>query len=385
MGEVFQSKVRDLSLEGLGVLDHSDGRIAFVQGAWPGDEIEYEIIREKKNYLFVKLRQLLKASSERVQADCPHQGSEMGECGGCPWMIAEYSAQLQWKQEIVKRTLERALEEDLGEKLKDIWPSPKILGYRNRAQFKTDGTRIGFLSPGSHELAAIEDCLVLSDKNRGHLRNLRAMLPNSSWNPTPPNRWNFFEIDDELENVEDLSINTRREFRQGNTDQNKRMQEWLVEKLSRFPKESEIFELFCGRGNFTEVISKLDFRNILAVEASEAAVESLNSQQFTGVKALAFDIYNKSNWKRLKKIYPEPKILILDPPRLGFGAIRHFVTAFPSIEKIFYISCHLKHFARDVLALKKVGWSLKEVQPLDQFPHTVHIELLSVFSRDFGG
>src|SRR5687768_496098 len=108
MSEKFQSHVRSLTFKGLGVVSHPNGQVFFVRGAWPGDEGVFEVVSLEKNYGFAKIIELTKKSEHRRELPCPHAGFESGKCGGCPWMIAEYTSQLQHKDQLVKHLLERA-------------------------------------------------------------------------------------------------------------------------------------------------------------------------------------------------------------------------------------------------------------------------------------
>ena len=51
-------------------------------------------------------------------------------------------------------------------------------------------------------------------------------------------------------------------------------------------------------------------------------------------------------------------------------------------EKILYISCNPATFARDAQKLVEAGYKLPKVKPVDMFPHTMHIELASVFYKE---
>ncbi|MBQ7759158.1 MAG: 23S rRNA (uracil(1939)-C(5))-methyltransferase RlmD, partial [Anaerotignum sp.] len=50
-------------------------------------------------------------------------------------------------------------------------------------------------------------------------------------------------------------------------------------------------------------------------------------------------------------------------------------------EKIVYVSCNPATWARDLVVLKEGGYELKEVQPVDQFSHSVHVEVVSMLAK----
>lgn len=82
---------------------------------------------------------------------------------------------------------------------------------------------------------------------------------------------------------------------------------------------------------------------------------------------------------------PNPQILLLDPPREGFADLNLFLKKFSSIRSIIYISCDLATFTQDLKKVKAQvpNFLIKEVQPLDMFPQTHHIELMAHIQLDF--
>ncbi len=355
--KVFHGIVKGLSFKGLGVVQHPEGQIFFCHGVWPGDEGKFLITEQKKKFGFAKLLELTKHSQCRRNVPCPHMGFEKGKCGGCSWMIAEYPAQLEEKQKLVEYHVfkEKLVEE--RSKIKKIWASPNEFGYRNRAQLKSDGHKVGYISPESHVLAPIEDCIILNEHNRKLLKNICELLPQKKWIPTQY-RYTLLDIDDSLN---EPKVNQKGPFRQANSEQNQKMKTWLEEKIIEFHHNDPILELFAGSGNFTEVLQK-KFQNVFATD-------------------LPLNIYLPESWDVVKEKMTFPKILLLDPPREGFSDIHHFLKLFPSIDTIFYISCDISTFVQDIKKVLIQGFEIQEIQPLDMFPQTHHIELLAQIKR----
>ncbi len=380
VGSIFSGKIRDLSVKGYGVVDHPDGLVFFVQGTWPGDEGEFEVIESDRRYGFAKIKKIFRKSEHRIDAPCPHLGWERGQCGGCPWMIADYSSQLFYKKKFLDYQIKRTSLKYTDFTVHPIWGSEKIYGYRNRAQLKTDGNQVGFVSSQSRDIAPINDCIILSEKNRTTLQNARQSLPNARWQPTGDHIWNFFEIDEDV-SFENIQINKRRPFLQGNSQQNLRMRDWLRDQLSRQDREQSVLELFCGSGNFTEVIASLGFKKIIATEISEQAVAALQERKLPNVEAVAVNLESQKSFSKIRAHAQNPEILVLDPPRTGFEDLARLTAECLSLKAIYYISCDVLTYLRDVKKLEAHGWKIKEIQPLDQFPHTTHLELLSVILR----
>lgn len=366
----------------MGVARHPNGALYFVRGVWPGEECRLQILEKthaNKKYGFATALEITASSPHRLQPICPHCGFDEGHCSGCPWMFISYEEQLKEKQNKVKFTLEKYRLSKLAANLKPIIPAPKTLGYRNRAQIKTDGQTLGFVSEGTNVMAPIKDCLVLSDKTRLLLKNLREQLPKPEWQPDKDHAWNFIDIDDDME-VVDVVLNRRRAFKQGNSTQNRVMQDWLKKKLKTCPKDVSILELFCGQGNFTEVISQLGFAKILACEVSLQAIQFLMRKKWPNVQPIVADLNTKQGWELVEKNAPDAEILVLDPPREGWPDSKK-IKQLKQIKKIFYISCDLDSLARDIKTLVGLGFMETEIQPLDLFPHTPHVEVLAYLNR----
>lgn len=373
---IFSARVRDLSHKGLGVVDHPDGRVFFVRGVWPGDEGEFEISDDAEKYDEAKLISLTTTSPDRVPILCSHRGTAPGKCGGCPWMIADYSSQQRFKVKRLLHALEKRRVVLAPNVMKTIIPSPKTTGYRNRAQVKTDGERLGYVSEGTNVLAPVDDCVILNEKLRKLFHDLKGTLPREDFRPGENHSWCFVDLDDEL-SLKEVRKNKRRPFRQGNTEQNERMREWIREKFQPLPRHWPVIDLFCGSGNFTEVLSEMGFTNILAVEVQGVALEQLKQRALPGVRILELDILEKGSWAKIARLQPHAKAMLVDPPREGIPKRRNLHKALDNLERLFYISCELDTYSRDTADLIDKGWELVEITPLDLFPHTPHIEMLS--------
>jgi 23S rRNA (uracil1939-C5)-methyltransferase len=261
-----------------------------------------------------------------------------------------------------------------------LWPSEKIFGFRNRAQFKTDGDILGYVSRFSRIIAPISDCVVLNDPLRTLLQETLSKLPQDPWRPTPPHGWSYIDLDDET-TFATIVPNRRRPFRQGNSQQNARMKTWVREK-TRHWQGGRGLELFCGSGNFTEVIAPNGLASFLAVDIASEGIRRLRERDLGGPCTIVeANLFKPSDWKLLKTEGASFDYLFLDPPRDGFSKLDMFVNQFGLPSEIIYVSCNLDTFVHDAGRLKKRGYRLVEVNGLDQFPHTPHIEILAVLQR----
>ncbi len=381
MGSTFIGQVRDLNADGNGVVAHPSGQIFFVPGVWLDEQVEVTPVGFKNRLGFAELVQVIVASPFRVTAPCPYQGFSTKSCGGCPWQFVDYDAQLQAKQARVEQAFEPSLRNKSLKPggLQRILPSPEIFNYRNRTQLKTDGVHLGYIAAGSRNLVNVEDCLILTEKNRATLQSLRHHLPKPDWRPRQKNRLTTIDIDESVD-AEQASINQRLPFRQANSWQNSAMQTWLHNKLAQLDSSKPVIELFAGSGNFTGVAVDAGFTNILAVEVVDEAMHRLR-ERYPEVKTLACDLFAADAADRLFRAMPEAEILLLDPPRDGLKnetlkSVQGLFRKKSRIQDVLYISCNLATLVRDLQAFTDHGFKIKDVQPVDQFPHTPHIELM---------
>ena len=383
----FEATVEGLSEKGFGLVRQSPwpGRIFFVRGSWPGDRIRANLesdlatLKSDQRYHFAKLLEILEPSADRQSSPCPYFGLEDEQCFGCSWSIVPYPAQLRQKQARLQHEMQRVGLDTSS--LLPILAAPDPWGYRSRAQFKTDGKRLGYAGKNGKSLAPIGDCLVLNQPMRELLQALLQRLPQPEWAPTPPEPFAFIDCDDKLTEVASITINKRRPFQQPNKSQNLTMKHWLTTQLKFLnPEDWPVLELFGGSGNFTEVLSQLGF-TIVSVEISRQASLALKERMLNRVTAVTADLSQRSGWRRLRPYENLARLLVTNPPRTGFGPHITQLRNFPNLAHIFYISCDAKTFARDTKKLEKMGFSAELVQPVDQLPQTPHLEILAYLRR----
>jgi 23S rRNA (uracil1939-C5)-methyltransferase len=95
-GDVLTLEVEKAAFEGKAIA-RVDGFVVFVEGAVPGDIVEAEVFRKKKQFAEARLVRVIEASPWRVAPECSH----FGVCGGCSWQHMSYERQCAWKREHV--------------------------------------------------------------------------------------------------------------------------------------------------------------------------------------------------------------------------------------------------------------------------------------------
>ncbi|MDF3078216.1 MAG: rlmCD [Sphingobacteriaceae bacterium] len=175
-------EVIDIAEEGKGV-GKADNLVIFIDKGVPGDVVNVEVFRKKKNFAEAKIHSVIKFSELRTEAFCQH----FGVCGGCKWQHMTYDAQLQFKQKTVTDALERLAKIDVSG-CEDILPSTQTRFYRNKLEFTfsnkrwlTDGENTGDVEPdmdalGFHvplrfdKILKIEKCHLQADPSN-EIRN----------------------------------------------------------------------------------------------------------------------------------------------------------------------------------------------------------------------
>ena len=124
-----QIEILDAGAEGMAVAK-VDGLVVFVPFVVPGDVVDIQLYKKKKNFTEGRAVRFHRMSNLRVDPVCPH----FGVCGGCKWQTTNYEAQLQAKQRQVRDNLERLGNVDCSG-MSPICGSENIYYYRNKLEF----------------------------------------------------------------------------------------------------------------------------------------------------------------------------------------------------------------------------------------------------------
>lgn len=168
-------QVIDIAEEGKAVAKTEDF-VLFIEKAVPGDVVDVEIYRKKRNYAEARIKTLVKPSEHRTDPFCIH----FGICGGCKWQHMTYEAQLHFKQKSVVDALTRIGKIDVTG-IETILPSVETRYYRNKLEFTFSDKRwlmdgdmrgddafnmnaLGFHIPGRFDkILDIEHCHLQAD------------------------------------------------------------------------------------------------------------------------------------------------------------------------------------------------------------------------------
>ncbi|MDL2300262.1 23S rRNA (uracil(1939)-C(5))-methyltransferase RlmD [Clostridiaceae bacterium OttesenSCG-928-D20] len=150
--------------EGDGVA-HIDSRPVFVPRTIMGEVWQVKVLKDTKKIIYARGEKLIKASPNRLPADC----KAFGKCGGCSFLHMSYEQELSLKLQKVNDALRRIAGVDFN--VSEIIPAEKICGYRNKAIYNVAREKgaltYGFYRKKSHDIAAQSYCQIQSPESNG--------------------------------------------------------------------------------------------------------------------------------------------------------------------------------------------------------------------------
>lgn len=165
-------------------------------------------------------------------------------------------------------------------------------------------------------------------------------------------------------------------FFQVNTAQAEYLVEEVLDALE-LEEDSVAADLYCGVGTFSLPLAKR-IDTVFAVESAASSVRDLRRN--AEANGIPLDIIGGDSARELP-LLGHLDALIVDPPRAGLakGVAESIAEAAP--HRLAYISCDPATWARDVVRLRHVGYEPLRVKPVDLFPHTYHVETVSIFEK----
>ena len=363
------------------------GRIG-VFGGIPGELARvriYRYRRRKQEMVSGVVSKIIEPSRYRVGPPCPN----FGPCSGCQWQHIEYSHQLNLKRQIL---LDRFSKYKSLRKVNilNTHPSPTQFQYRNHARFTVRfGGQMGFSNRITRRFVRIDECMIMD-------RNINDVLD---------------ELQDKVSETTNLSvrvgINTKDRLIQPTLDApnipfqtgqkwyiekvkgrkfriaspsffqvNTLQAEWMIDLVGDYlslNREDTLVDAYAGVGTFASILASRAGK-VIAIEESSSAVDDGEAVS-VDVNNLEFIVGRTENVLNSLRISVDA--LILDPPRVGCHpeALNAVIKIRPS--RLVYVSCDPSSLARDLDILAKGGYEVIEIQPVDMFPQTYHIECVA--------
>lgn len=415
------------------------GKTVFVEGAAPGDVVSIEVVEEKSSFARAKVVSVREASPVRVR---PASAAD-AMAGAAPWQHLSYAAQLEAKRANVVDQLSRTAHMDkqaAEELVSATLPSKREWGYRNKvemgAKTRKDGTiDLGFYREGTHDLVTVDQTLLAHKAIQKAPKSLRGAIRFAQGNQdlgiyrvgvrhslatgelevalwTSPGafpRSRFAQIlRDSLkatsivrvmadpgkarkikgvetldgrgywrERMGDCEFSTQApSFFQVNTAQASKLVEVAMQGLGGVDGKF-VADLYAGGGTFSIPLAAAG-ADVVAVESAGSSVRDLryNAEQ----NGVFVDVVGGDAARELKEL-GHLDALVVDPPRAGLAENVPGDIAQAAPEKVAYVSCNPSTWARDAERFGACGYQLEQVVPVDMFPQTYHIEVVSIFKR----
>jgi len=433
VGQEITLSVDRLAYGGDGVA-HPNNFVFFVPRSAPGDQVKAKVTQVRRRYGRAFPLDYSSLSPHRIEAKCSH----FSTCGGCHYQHLTQEYVREQKLNHIADAFERIGPGPVSIRpiatFKDQW------NYRNRLTYhRARSGNQGYISWIDYKVIEIEDCEVASRSLNIFWKKLKPIL--SGFEPdqipfvflrhTTTNELAVVlsVIESKatqvfLENIHNkckpLLQNTylyvthiKKESKAalGNTiiplfgpsylsekigniqysvqphiffQTNPKVTERLVQDVVSWSvkqKPKRMLDLYCGGGLFSIALAKKNIPT-LGVDVQQAAI---HSAERTALKNHVNDFVSFREGK-IENIIEELisrketfDVAVIDPPRKGIPIKIIDLLRQLGIKKLLYVSCSPPTMARDAKVLETQGYKACWVQPYDMFPHSYHIELMTLF------
>ncbi|MBO4352547.1 MAG: 23S rRNA (uracil(1939)-C(5))-methyltransferase RlmD [Eggerthellaceae bacterium] len=437
MNHIVEVERMAYSADAIGHL--SEGKTVFIEGGVPGDTVEVVLTEEKPSFARGKVVRVVEASPDRIPPESPVDYA----CGTAPWQCMRYEAQLSAKRENVVGALVHTahLEVPLAEELvRACEPSKRTWGYRNKLEMATgvDAAgrfELGFYREGTHEFASADSSHLAHKQIEKAPKALRGAIRYAQGNqelgifrvgvrhslvtgelevalwtkpgsfprglfaktlstavkatsvvrvladPGKARKVKGVEILDGRgywrERIGDVQFSTQApSFFQVNTAQAGKLVNYVLEGLGELDG-AYVADLYAGGGTFSVPLA-LAGADVVAVESAKSSVRDLRFN--ANSNGVDIDVVGGDAAHELALI-EELDALVVDPPRAGLadGVVEDIASTNAAV--VAYVSCDPATWARDVMRFESNGYRLRSAQPVDMFPQTYHVEIVSFFDR----
>ena len=397
--DVLTVKIEDMGHDGEGI-GKCEGYTLFVKDTVIGDLAEVKVIKAKKNYGYARLMRLIEPSAHRVEPVCP----VARPCGGCQLQMLDYAEQLRFKEKKIAGNLQRIGVEQNEEILNCIlaWMEengvPAYNEETGKGLVRHVLIRFGFMTK------EIMVCLVVNGKKLPaeeklikSLTELEGMTSITlSANRERTNvimgkeircLWGQGYITDYIGNVK-YRISPL-SFYQVNPAQTEKLYGLALEYAGLTGNET-VWDLYCGIGTISLFLAQ-KAKKVYGVEiVPEAIADAKNNAKINEIENAEFFVGKSEEilpayYEQYAKDHPgehaHADVIVVDPPRKGCEENLLHTMASMQPDRIVYVSCDSATLARDVKVLGELGYEVKKVRGVDQFPMTVHVETVCLLSR----
>ncbi|MEA3265837.1 MAG: class I SAM-dependent RNA methyltransferase [Candidatus Fermentibacteria bacterium] len=390
-----------------GIARPADSPAIFIRGALPGEQVTFKNTRAKKNYIEADLVSIEKPSQHRVKPFC----SYYGVCGGCSMQHLSYGEQLIWK----KTWIEKALRGLTAPELDPVFPSPVTRGYRNKVTFDVRHNKLT-LHAFKGDPVPVELCPLMNEWSKQALREfLSTGVPygitrvsvrggtntessiielTGDYQDKAPANWpstvirkkkSWFSLrpGDMFEKLGEFIYQVPHGgFFQVNT---KAAEKLVSIVLNHIPDgNTTVLDLYGGVGTFGIPLAARG-SEVTTVEMDQEASTCFHAAaELNSIPAGRLHVVNSKDASFLTRALKRKKefeTIVTDPPRAGMGVriAKQLTQLNPA--RIVYVSCNPFSAARDIAVLSEEHYKIRQITPVDMFPHTDHIETVFLIER----
>ena len=400
-----------LAVGGEGVAREASGRVVFVQGAAPGDQVHVTLTEAKRSYARARIDALVTAGPCRVAPLCPL----VERCGGCQWQHINYEAQQQAKHEALKSALRKL--PTVGDVTFAAAPGP--FHYRRRARFHwvvddNGQLYLGYRERRGRRIVDVESCPILMTglvASLGWFRRRLAGGPPGAGTlsllaglqgvhaslrvvrgPLPPAEQLF---DEHLSGMvaesssgatwavgaSEIPIDSTGllaaadAFCQANPEQDLLLRAEVARLVAADSGAGQMLELHAGVGTLSRSLLA-HARHLTAVELNSQAVRLLRLNA-SGPGVGTASIVEGDACEAVRAWSAPLDTLVVDPPREGCGKDLIAAIAALAPRNLVYVSCDPMTMARDLTQLGLAGFGGLQVHGIDMMPQTFHVEAVA--------
>lgn len=428
---------------GLGLAKDNNGMTVLIHGGLPDENVIVKDVVKKKGYKAAEAKTIINANPARIAPACQWYN----RCGGCDLMHCTYEYQLAIKKKIIEDLYSRQFGPDALEQcpVNEVVASPAQFHYRQRIRLMvSDDTEIGYRQMQSHNVTAIDTCLIANERINDTLSAINASETAShfiglsreielQWNPAsnlvtiifhfhrkprPADNNKAVELLQELSIIENVIIagdnfqaaviNRDKSttnptlsftllptedippiivqweagaFCQVNIEQNLNMIKTVL-NFAGMQQHESVLDLYCGMGNFALPLS----RQAASVEGMEGQGASIRCAKANSeLNKISNTLFTKTDihkgCNRLIKENRSFDCVIVDPPRAGIPDLYDQLSKLTQ-KRLVYVSCDPATLFRDLHHLTAHDFTIKKIQPVDMFPQTHHIETVVLLEKN---
>lgn len=388
----FSLRIDRVAAGGDGIGSAPDGRITFVPGALPGDEVEVEVVAAKRSFYRGELQRVVVAADGRTEPPCPEVARG---CGGCDWQHAAVELQRDLRVEIVRDALRRigSIEDA------DVRPARSLppLAYRTTVRCAVSEGRAGYRRRRSHDVLVPETCLIahptiasiMAAADFGDVGEVTIRVGARTGEvlvhlhadrgeglSLPPAV--IVSTESAPRHLHEIVAGHRYRisgpsFFQCRPDGAELMIELVAEALGD-NTSGRLVDAYAGVGLFGAALG--EHRPLTAIEVAPSSVGDARHNLPDHAEIVESTV---ERWS------PVPAAAVVaDPARAGLGSEGVAVLAATGAATIVLVSCDPAALGRDAGLLVAAGYELDWVQTVDLFGHSSHIEAVSRFTRPSG-